>query len=377
MSRDLAAIHWVRQGFDRSEDDPVSVVDAAGGIYGMAPTCYLSLVARLGRFERADLDRALYETRELVRVRAMRASLYMVPRQILPVVVAATRDLAVRGFVATLRGVLGPAEVDRWASRIEDVLDGGDLAAADIRRALAPRGAVADHLKYLIALMAAEGRIVRARVQGSWRSNRFTYSRWEDWLGEPLRAIDGEQARVRLARWYLDGYGPATVDDFRWWSGLTAAAARAAMRSADPDDVPTAQGPMLAVGEPRRDPPAAGVRLLPVWDTALIGHVDRARVVAQDRHAHVYDRHGNATSVVLVDGAAAGLWQLDGLDSLAVRVAPFDEFDAPTWLAIGDEAERIAGALGAEGIAIERCPRPPPLLTAPRNRFLSPLADVC
>ncbi len=377
MSGDLSATYWARQGFERSGDDLPSVVGAAGGLYGMAPTCYLSLVARLGGFERAGLDHALYETRELVRVRAMRASLYMIPRPMLPVVVAATRELAVRGFVATLRGVLGPAAVDRWAGRVEEVLDGGDLSAADIRRALAPTGAVADNLKYLIALMAAEGRIVRARVQGSWRSNRFTYARWEEWLAEPLPPLDGEAARVRLARWYLEAHAPATVDDFRWWSGLTVAAARAAMASAEPDEVDTARGPMLAIGGRRSVEPPAGVRLLPVWDTALIGHVDRARIVPEDRRDHVYDRLGNATSVVIVDGVAAGLWQLDGLDTLAAKVAPFDEFDDSTWSAIGDEADRIAAALGARDIAVERCRLPQPLLTAPRNRFLSPLADSC
>ena len=71
--------------------------------------------------------------------------------------------------------------------------------------------------------------LVRATVRGSWRSDNFAYARLSDWLpAHDLTAVAPEEARVRLARTYLRAYGPASLDDFQWWSGLTRTQARAA-----------------------------------------------------------------------------------------------------------------------------------------------------
>jgi hypothetical protein len=250
------------------------------------------------------------------------------------------------------------------------------LAAAEIRRRLAPTDpAVAENLKYLIARLAADGRIVRARKTGGWRSDRFTYALWDRWVGGGV-APDPAEARTRLARWYFAAFGPATIEDFRWWSGLTVAATRAAVAAAEPDEVETAHGPMLALGPPGgAPPPASAVRLLPVWDTAMIGHADRSRVIDPARAAWAYDRLGNATSVLLVAGRAAGVWQLVGDDELVARVALFGDVSTQVWENIEGEAERIRTALAAASVQVVRCPLPGPLQSAPRNRFLSPLRD--
>lgn len=63
---------------------------------------------------------------------------------------------------------------------------------------LAPRDpSIAENLKYLIAKIAAEGAIVRTRTTGSWRSDRFLYAPWEDWVRSPLLAVDEESTRSR------------------------------------------------------------------------------------------------------------------------------------------------------------------------------------
>src|SRR5688500_12538755 len=65
-------------------------VQATAGVYGTAPTCYLSLAARVPGFHLRDLDGALCRDRRLVRVRCMRESSYVVVTGALPVVMAAT-----------------------------------------------------------------------------------------------------------------------------------------------------------------------------------------------------------------------------------------------------------------------------------------------
>src|SRR5688500_11632815 len=60
----------------------LEAVRRAAGVYGAAPTCHLGLLARTRGYAPGDLDDAVVNTRDLVRVPAMRGSIYIVPRDL-------------------------------------------------------------------------------------------------------------------------------------------------------------------------------------------------------------------------------------------------------------------------------------------------------
>src|SRR4030088_939414 len=62
----------------------LDVVEATGGIYGTAPTCYLSCAARIPGFRLADLDEELYTRRSVVRLRGVRGMAYIEPLDLVP-----------------------------------------------------------------------------------------------------------------------------------------------------------------------------------------------------------------------------------------------------------------------------------------------------
>jgi hypothetical protein len=68
------------------------VIADLGGIYATAPTCYLTLLARVEAFRFRQLDRLLYEQRRLIRMRTLRGSSYLVPDEPVSVFFAATRE---------------------------------------------------------------------------------------------------------------------------------------------------------------------------------------------------------------------------------------------------------------------------------------------
>ena len=119
---------------------------------------------------------------------------------------------------------------------------------------------------------------------------------------------------------------------------------------------------------------AAGVRLLPLWDAYTMGYAARARLVAAADLPRVYDRSGNGTAVALVDGVAAGVWELDAPagGELTVRVAPFVAGAVPV---AGAEvaAQRIASAVGAPLARVEWAPPPGALSDGARNAFKAPV----
>lgn len=343
------------------------------GVYGTQPTGHLALAARLERYSVADLTDALARRRSAVRLRTLRGSGFLIPTELLPITQAATRERNVRSFLPYVQRNLKTATYEGWAERILELLSDGPLAAGDIRSSL-EAGEDAGMIRYVVSVMAAENRIVRAASHGSWRSDRAAYARWEDWLpGVDVWGMEPAEARARLAGLYLDAYGPASVEDLAWWSGMTKRETRRALEAAA-RPVEIGGIAMWATREVRDDPPR-GVRLLPAWDPLLVGYRNRDRLLAPTHQGHVYDRMGNATSVVLSEGSVVGVWDLGKDDvQLEVKAAPIDELSGRVWDGIAVEAERIGRLIGSESVRLVRCDRAPWLADAPQNRFLFPLS---
>jgi hypothetical protein len=370
---------------------------ATAGIYGTAPTCYLSYAARLDGFRVSDLDTELYRKRRLLRLRCMRTASYIQPVAALPAVVGATWGGERSDARIMKAGGLSQGGYDKLAARIEEVLAGGRSATATELRELLGSDGPADQqaLRYAIRLMAGQARLVRAEVRGGWQSDVYAYARWEDWLGAPTQRMDPEPARAELARRYLAAFGPATKADVKWWTGWTLKETAAALAALGDAVTP------VVLTDPKADPAAAlvladeldalagtdpesarGVRLLPVWDAFLVGYTERRRLLGGGDPGRVYDRFGNATSTVLLDGQAAGVWELDagaaakppGGD-MTVRVAPFARQLARRWAEVEQAADRIAAMVQADRMTVERVPQPGRLVEAGKNAFFSPIKN--
>jgi hypothetical protein len=357
------SIPWSSTHLDRRPASIVEVATESLGLYVSPPVSHLELMARLPEHRPEELERLLAE-RRLLGLRTLRGSAFLVPVDLLAVVVPATRDRNVRAFGTYLRRSLATASYEEWADRVDDVLGDGMLTKAEITERLDPPDPDRRFMTNVISQMATESRLVGVRRPRSWRSAEIAYTRWMNWLPDvDVESPDPDEARTTLARWYVERFGPATVDDFAWWSGLSKAQARTAIEASGVDP---------AAG-PGGDPPR-GVRLLPIWDVLFVTWKDRSRFLPEELAPYVYDASGNATSVVLVDGSVAGVWAMsvEG-NRLQVRAAPFGSFAPKTWSAIEEEAERISRMAGLGSVDVARGDDPVDLTIAPRNRFMSPV----
>jgi hypothetical protein len=109
-------------------------------------------------------------------------------------------------------------------------------------------------------------------------------------------ALRREAALAKLARLYAQSRGPATLDDFRWWSGLDAAEAKAAWAS-----LPTPKAAKAS--------PSEGAWFLPSFDEWLISYADRSAVL----DAHHADKvapgaNGLFRPILVLDGEVVGTW---------------------------------------------------------------------
>jgi Winged helix DNA-binding domain len=138
-----------------------------------------------------------------------------------------------------------------------------------------------------------------------------------------------EQGLAELAKRYFVSHGPATVQDFMWWSGLTAADAKAGL-AANNNLLTSAACEdktywLAKAAPPAGDPNAAF--LLPGFDEYILGYKDRSAVLhASHAPKIVPGGNGMFLPTIVVHGQIVGTWKRTiKKDHVAITLAPFSE----------------------------------------------------
>ena len=362
--------------------DVLAVADDLLGLHATGTISpYLQLRARKRAFTPEELDQVL-DAGEAARVGCMRRTLFVESAGLVPIVFAATRELTVRGRERDLAANgLSESRYQELAARVAEALVGRALDARELRDAIG----AAERLSAVILVMCDEGRIVRWKGVRGWRSARPTYRRFDEAI--PAVRLDSwdRQAAVReLVGRYVRRYGPVSESDITWWIGLSKTTIREALSSlpnlasvsiegspgaylVDEDDIAEAQ--RLAA------PPAESVSLLPVLDPYLQGYRSRQRCVEEQHHQFVFDGKGNTTSVILIAGRAAGVWDFIAEPSPELRLLFFDPLDADTRRHVRSVAADVAEFLADHSARVVEREHMRPLTQRPAGAVLSPLKD--
>ncbi|MBW8485613.1 winged helix DNA-binding domain-containing protein [Actinomadura parmotrematis] len=343
-------------------DGPEQVAERVLGLHATDPaTVYLSAAARQRNPSAADLERALYDERTLVRMLCMRRTLFVVPAGLAPIVDASIgRPVAARERRMLLRDLsaqLGHGQ--DWLAAVEQqvlavLADLGEATAAQLAGlvpALRTRLVRSPGKSYetraritnrVLTLLAAEGRIRRGRPLGSWTSSRF---RWT--LAEPRPELPEADARAALAGRYLAAFGPATTRDVQWWTGWNLTDTRTAIAATGAMDVDLDHGPGHALPQhldpaPEFEPWAA---LLPSLDPTAMGWRHRDWYLDHAHTGDLFDRNGNIGPTLWWNGRIIGGWAQRPDGRITTRLlAPDPGRDAQH--AIDDAVQRLTAFLG-------------------------------
>lgn len=313
-------------------------VDAARGVLALhasdPASVYLSVLARVPEATIKDVSAALYDDRSLVRLMAMRRTLFVVPNELVACIHNAAAlpvaDRLRRGLVKDLTTL--PTEptidgdVDTWLAEVESatvarLADRGVATAQqlssdeprlrtatlpvtdkkyDVRRTINSR---------LLTLLGAYGRIVRGAPRGAWTSRAHTWEPAENWWPDGIPDVDPADARAELARRWLYAFGPATIDDLKWWTGWSLTHARTAVSALDTVEVALGDATGVALADdldntPEMEPSAA---LLPGLDPTSMGWKHRDWYLG-DHATALFDRNGNIGPTVWWHGRIIGGW---------------------------------------------------------------------
>jgi Winged helix DNA-binding domain len=341
------------------------VVEVARDLVGLhatdPATVYLAARARTLDPGVAAVEQALYEDRALVRILGMRRTMFVEPVELMGVVQAACTDAIAtqqRRLLVDLVGRAGLADdppawiedVEKVAVRALEARGGAtatELAKDDPR--LAQQIVLAEGKPYegrqsvvsrILLLLAAEGRIVRGRPRGSWVSGQYRWSVVDAWLPDGVPPWSLQEAQAELVRRWLRGFGPATIADVKWWTGLPMGQVRRAVAETGAVEVDLDGTPGLVLPDDLDPVPAPGpwVALLPALDPTTMGWAGRDFYLGPHRPA-LFDRNGNAGPTIWLEGHVVGGWAQRATGEVVLRLLEDVGTDASE--AIEAEAARL------------------------------------
>jgi hypothetical protein len=305
---------------------------------------------RLPGATETEIDRAFNEGR-ILRTHVMRPTWhFVVPADIRWLLkLTAPRVHAANGYQYRALGI-DPVLMSRSQSIIEKTLKGGNhLTREELAASLEQAGITSDiqlKVTYLVLSSELDGLI----CSGPRRGKQFTYALLEERVPS-VPTLDREQALAELTRRYFSSHGPATLQDFTWWSGLTNAEARNGIETVQSqltcETIDDQKYWFSETGKMTTERSLA-VHLLPDYDEYGVGYADRGHIYNTSHDGHL-DSRGSfiAQYIVVIDGLIVGTWKRTLKKNLvSIEVVPFREWKKNEMSAIQERGEQYGKYLG-------------------------------
>jgi DNA glycosylase AlkZ-like len=202
---------------------------------------------------------------------------------------------------------------------------------------------------YIVYRAELEGII----CSGPRKGKHFTYALLEERVPS-FNALKRDEALAELARRYFTSHGPATLQDFVWWSGLTMADAKTGLEM-----IQMKFSKKMVEGKTywfSSDIPAVKAAptkacLLPPFDEYLIGYKDRTAAFGRSQGQKTIQRNPVFNSPVVLGGRVVGGWtRILQHNSVRIEVTPFDQLNKSEWRKIKDAGDRYAAFLGMSAV---------------------------
>jgi hypothetical protein len=204
------------------------------------------------------------------------------------------------------------------------VLQQGGIATDDLQR-----------FTYIMMRAELDGIV----CSGARRGKQFTYALLDE-RAPQTRTFDRDEALAEFARRYFTSRGPATLQDFVWWSGLTLADARAGLKMVPSQFMHEVLDGQTYWFSPSTTPAqdlSQTAHLLPNFDEYIVGYTDRSAIFDAS-HTKKLDARGNVlfNHTMVLDGRVVGTWkrtlQKDAVIITPSLFAPLNEVETRSFI---------------------------------------------
>ena len=206
---------------------------------------------------------------------------------------------------------LDKAVIKKSSAVLEKSLLGGkQLTRSELAAIFEKAGIVTSGLRMVYFMMSAE--LDGIICSGARKGKQFTYALLEERVPQ-VKALKLDEALAELVRRYFTSRGPATLQDFMWWSGLTMTDAKNGIEMVKSEFMHEHMNGK-AYWFPESKPPAKlkspVASLLPNYDEYFIGFKDRSAIGSTTTWSNLGEsRSSPIAHILFIDGQIVGGWR--------------------------------------------------------------------
>ena len=356
----VTARRMARHGLTEPAGDlgPAGVAGVLCGAHAqILSAAELSLGRRVAGATRADVQRALWDDRRLVKTFGPRGTVHLLPTVDLPMWTGALSALPSSVPLHPEPVRFTAEQADEVIAAIGDALADSELTVDELTEAIVDRTgpwagertmeAFQDRWprwRQLTSTAAHRGVL----CFGANRGRNVTYTNPHRWL-PGFRPDDAGAALRTLVTRYLYAYGPATPPHFARWLNIAPRRATELFDGLGPAlerVVMDGEPAWVVAGDTEVPPrPHRGVRLLPYFDAYAVAGQPRDKLYPGAAAARALSPSGQAGNypVLLVDGVVGGVWhQRRSGRTLAITVEPLRPLTATQRRQLDEDVELVA-----------------------------------
>lgn len=282
-------------------------------------------------FERRHLDEEFYVKRNLIRVEAMRGTLFITSTKLAPILYQATRlsERLISKWIS--RWGLSESEHQLLSEKLQGILRNGGKTLPEIKKAL-PREMTRSfvlkvgnevyrmtNINIVLNAMMRRGLVISEKCVATSRiteANRYTLVP-EVYPQLRFESVASREAKAILTRLYIKAFGPVAEEDIAWWAGFSKSETETALSALASDllhvrikEFP--KGYLMLRSDYKefskfRPSARYSVSLLPYEDPYMKGYKLRDRLVNPDWEKDAYIG-GGAEPSIIVEGKIVGIW---------------------------------------------------------------------
>jgi len=268
------------------------------------------------------------------------------------------------------------------ANQILALLDKKEMSTTELKETLnSPKDIVA-----VISVMLDEMLILRGKPLKSWRDRRLYYAPFLKYFPNiKFEDYSESESTKLLIEKYVKRYGPVTEKDIVWWLGITKKKIQNAL------DTLQSEFEHIKINQIEHDYiihkqdlekirskdkyNQTAINILPGLDPYIMGYKDRERYVDYNYYEYVFDRSGNGTTTILVDGKVVGVWDIIEKPEPQIKLYLIREIEKSIMKKIEEEAKKIGKFITEKDVDIRKCKKMTPLTKRTMGGFMSPLKD--
>jgi len=283
-------------------------------------TPFATLIPRLNKFSTFDLQNEITKKTALIKLRCMRKTLHLVSIPMAPIVHNATLNLRLSDCINFYkRNKYSELDIKTVSDLILNIVHTQGCSSFTILKSL-KTNYEENFIKIVIKELWEKGTLCYVNNSQNWQKEYRLYDLTQRvYPNLDLNSIEISDAQEILILTHIDSFGPVTVKDISWWSGLPIGTIKKTMSKYKTDIVNVSieghnESFYMSLADYDKyvgfiNSDKSWISLLAYEDPTLKGYYEsRYRYIDKKYYSKLFNRIGEARASIVKNGKVIGIW---------------------------------------------------------------------